>query len=191
VTGIGSVELGQALAAMDAALAGQADRDWSVPAGPLTWSCRDTAGHVAHDLVAYAGQLAGRATTGYLPLDLKVRPAATVAEVLAVVRAAGGMLAACLDAADPRQRAWHWGPTDPTGFAALGVNEVLVHTDDIRRGLGLDWEPPRPLCAAVLTRLFPDAPAGDPAQVLLWCTGRVALGDRPRRTSWLPRAAVA
>ncbi|MFI6269367.1 hypothetical protein [Micromonospora zamorensis] len=34
------------------------ERDWSVPAGTLTWSCWTTAAHVAHDLLAYAGLLA-------------------------------------------------------------------------------------------------------------------------------------
>jgi hypothetical protein len=89
----------------------------------------------------------------------------------------------------PDLRAWHWGPTDATGFAALGVDEVLVHTWDITRGLAVDWRPPPDLSAAVLDRLFPDAPPGDPADVLLWCTGRIALPGRPRLTSWVLTAA--
>jgi uncharacterized protein (TIGR03083 family) len=168
----------------------QVQRDWMVPAGPLDWTCRATAEHIAHDLLAYAAQLTGQPTGGYLPLDLTVRPAAGPAEVLAVVGACGGLLRAALENADPGTRAWHWGPTDPGGFAALGVNEILVHTDDIRRGLGLDWRPPADLCAVVLDRLFPDAPPGDPVDVLLWCTGRTSLADRPRRESWIPRAAL-
>ncbi|MFF2313266.1 hypothetical protein ACFVVJ_11785 [Streptomyces albidoflavus] len=55
------------------------DADWSVPAGPLEWSCRDTAVHIAHDLLAYATQLAARPTDAYLPLDLTVRPEAAPA----------------------------------------------------------------------------------------------------------------
>ncbi|MGA5426130.1 hypothetical protein ACPCVL_04900 [Streptomyces koyangensis] len=50
------------------------DADWSVPAGPLEWSCRDTAVHIAHDLLAYATQLTAAPTDAYLPLDLTVRP---------------------------------------------------------------------------------------------------------------------
>jgi hypothetical protein len=42
----------------------------------------------------------------------------------------------------------------------------------------------------VPARLFPDAPDGDPAAALLWCTGRIALPDRPRRTGWTLKAAV-
>lgn len=169
-------------------------RDWTVPAGTLEWSCRDTAVHVAHDLLAYAGQLAARSQEAYLPLDLTVRPGAGVPEVLRVVRACGTLLVQTLDRARPQDRAWHWGPCDPAGFAALGVDEILVHTYDISQGLGLDWQPPAAASAAVLRRLFPDvradAPAGDPGRILLWSTGRIALDGRPRRTGWTLGAAL-
>ncbi|MFD8318120.1 maleylpyruvate isomerase N-terminal domain-containing protein [Kitasatospora purpeofusca] len=170
--------------------AGTGGPDWGAPAGPLEWSCRDTAAHIAHDLLAYAGQLAARPTDRYLPLDLTVRPDAGPAEVLTVVTAAAHLLATALDAAPPELRAWHYGPCDPAGFAAMGVAETLLHTHDITLGLGLDWRPPERLAAAVLARLFPDAPAGEPVDVLLWCTGRGELDGRPRRTSWVWRAAV-
>lgn len=164
-------------------------RDWAVPAGDLTWSCWTTAAHLAHDLLAYAGQVTGRPDTGYLPFDLRVRPDASAAQVLTIVSAVAGLLRAALDTADPATRAWHWGPTDPGGFAAMGVAESVLHTYDIARGLGMAWRPPTRLSAGVLARLFPDAPGGDPTDVLLWCTGRGELPDRPRRTSWGWRAA--
>ncbi|MEY9844669.1 hypothetical protein ABH940_001738 [Streptacidiphilus sp. BW17] len=169
--------------------------DWTVPAGTLTWSCRETASHVAHDLLAYACQLTARPDDAYLPLDLTVRPSASLAQVLQTVVACGGLLSAALATAEPQARAWHWGPTDPTGFAAMGVAETLVHTHDITSGLGLAWEPPADAAAAALSRLFPDAPStaersAGPGQLLLWCTGRTALPGLPRRTSWTWRAAV-
>lgn len=47
------------------------DRDWTgVRAGRLEWSCRETAAHVASDLIAYAGQLAGRAQNAYVPFEI-------------------------------------------------------------------------------------------------------------------------
>jgi hypothetical protein len=165
-------------------------RDWRVRAGSLDWTCRATAEHVAHDLLAYAGQVSARPATAYLPLDLTVRAGATIPDVLRVVAACGGLLSSAIATAGPEGRGWHWGPTDPAGFAALGMTEVLVHTYDITQGLAEPWHPPGPLCATVLSRLFPDAPAGEPAGVLLWCTGRAALDDRPRRTAWRMRAAL-
>lgn len=166
-----------------------AEADWAVPAGPLEWSCRETAAHIAHDLMAYATQLTARAADTYLPLDLTIRPEATPAQILQIAATSADLLSIALRSATPDARAWHWGPTDPSGFAALGVNEILIHTSDICAGLAIDWFPPPPLCAAVLSRLFPYAPPGDPADVLLWCTGRIALPDHPRRTSWTLRAA--
>jgi hypothetical protein len=72
----------------------------------------------------------------------------------------------------------------------MGVNETLVHTWDVARGLGIGWEPPADLAAAVLARLFPDVPDAEPGKALLWCTGRIALAGRPRLTSWVMKAAV-
>ncbi|MBF5032894.1 maleylpyruvate isomerase N-terminal domain-containing protein [Micromonospora sp. ANENR4] len=175
--------------AMTAVLRPAADRDWTVRAGDLDWSCWTTAAHIAHDLVAYAGQVSGRPDGGYLPFDLRVRADAAPAEVLTVAAAAAGMLAATIDEASPDDRAWHFGPCDPAGFAAMGVAEIVLHTHDLTRGLDLNWSPPAGLCARVVRRLFPDAPDGDPAPVLLWLTGRAPLGGRPRRTAWTWQAA--
>ncbi|WP_405096472.1 hypothetical protein [Micromonospora sp. NBC_01412] len=145
---------------------------------------------LAHDLLAYAGQVAGRPSGGYLPFDLTVSPAATPTEVLTVAATCGGLLATALDAADPGLRAWHFGPCDPAGFAAMGVAETLLHTHDVARGLGVAWQLPDRLAAVALDRLFPEAPPGPPAQVLLWMAGRAEFDGRPRRTSWTWRAAL-
>ncbi|MBM0276295.1 maleylpyruvate isomerase N-terminal domain-containing protein [Micromonospora tarensis] len=184
------VDLCEAADEMTRVLHPHRERDWSVPAGTLTWSCWTTAAHVAHDLLAYAGQVTGRPDDGYLPYDLRVSPDASPAQTLTVVRACAGLLAAAVDAAPPDARAWHFGPCDPAGFAAMGVAETLLHTYDIALGLDLRWRPPQRLSALVLRRLFPDAPAGPAPEVLLWMTGRAELPGRERRTSWVWRAAV-
>jgi hypothetical protein len=187
---MGSADVDQAMAEMQRALAPYASHEWQRRAGTLEWSCWTTAAHVAHDLLAYAGQVAARPPDAYLPFDLVVRDDAAPQEVLRIAAGCGRLLSDAVSRADPGARGWHWGPTDPGGFAALGVNETLVHTYDIAQGLGIDWRPPQDLCAAVLGRLFPDAPAGDPAEVLLWSTGRADLDGRPRVTSWVMKAAL-
>lgn len=181
-----AADLALAVEAMITVLVPAQDLDWQVAAGDLEWSCWVTAAHIAHDLLAYASQLSARPKHAYLPLDLVVRAGAPVPAVLEAVRSCAGLLAMALRAAGPDARAWHWGLTDRTGFAALGLTGVLVHTWDITRGLGVPWDPPRPLAALVLRRLFCQAPAGDPSEVLLWSTGRLALPDRPRRERWAP-----
>ncbi|MEU7844105.1 maleylpyruvate isomerase N-terminal domain-containing protein [Micromonospora sp. NPDC049114] len=183
-------DLREAADEMTRALAPHRDRDWSVPAGTLTWSCWTTAAHIAHDLLAYAGQVTGLAQDSYLPYDLRVSPTADPARVLHVARACAELLAVAVDAAAPDARAWHFGPCDPAGFAAMGVAETLLHTYDITVGLGVSWQPSPRLCALVLRRLFPDAPAGVAPDVLLWLTGRGELPGHARRTSWVWRAAL-
>jgi hypothetical protein len=44
--------------------------------------------------------------------------------------------------------------------------------------------PPAELAAPAIARLFPHAPSGDPTAVLLYCSGRAALGELPRQTQW-------
>jgi hypothetical protein len=65
------------------------------------------------------------------------------------------------------------------------MNETLIHTYDIARGLGLDWLPPVGAARQILARLFPDAPAGDPVDTLLRRTGR--RGDQG--DGWTVKAA--
>jgi len=68
----------------------------------------------------------------------------------------------------------------------MGVVETLIHTFDVVRGLNPadQWRPPAALAAPVIARLFPHAPSGDSADVLLYCCGRAALGELPRQTQW-------
>ncbi|WP_175440095.1 CPCC family cysteine-rich protein [Micromonospora nigra] len=158
--------------------------DWSVAAGTLDWTCRETLAHIGHDLLAYAAQVAGRVQDAYLPLDLVIRDDAPVSDVLLAVEACGGLLVAALRAAGPDTRAWHFGSCDVSGFAALGVAEVVLHTYDITRGLKVNWWPPAKFSTRILARLAPDATTQQrqktgkrehASHVLLRHTGR--LGD--------------
>jgi len=169
-----------------AALSHGLSKDWDVRAGDLTWSCRATAEHIASDLVAYAGQLTGRAQTRYVPFDVTLDRDADAAGMVDVIRATGGILGAVVRTAPQDIEVWHpYGMADASAVAAMGIVELLVHTEDICRGLGLVWEPPDAVCARVLSRLFPDVgqESGGWA-TLLWATGRTALPDRPRLDTW-------
>ncbi|WP_189785356.1 GNAT family N-acetyltransferase [Streptomyces capitiformicae] len=165
-------------------------RDWEgVRAGRLEWSCRETAEHIASCLLGYAGQLAGRATTSYLPFEFTMDEATGNADVLDVIRTTGELLASTVRTTPREVRAFHPAPfraADREGFAAMGVTEVLLHTHDIVEGLGLPaYMPPADLCTSLLTRLFPHVrPGDDPWPTLLWATGRADLPGRARVTEW-------
>ncbi len=181
-----------AVAEMAAVLTPRADADWQARAGSLDWTCWTTAAHVAHDLASYAGQLAGRATDGYLRFDVVIAPEASPREVLAVVSACGRFLSDAVAGAGAGPVAWHWGMSDAEGFAAMGVAELLVHTYDITQGLGVAWRPPEPLCQLVVARLLPDSPPlGSASEILLWATGRGDLAGHPRVSDWVWRAALS
>lgn len=176
------------------------DDGWDGPAGSLAWTCWETVEHMADDLFAYAFQLgpADPSLDRYVPVVAEPRraggPANTIfaergtgtAGLLEVLETCGAVLAAMVGAAPDDRRAYQvYGVSDPAGFAAMGVVEVLVHGHDLAGGLGRAWNPSGPLCARVLTRLFPDAPGDtDPWSALLWCAGRIELPGRPRRTGW-------
>jgi hypothetical protein len=72
------------------------------------------------------------------------------------------------------------GMADRSGFLAMGCDEILIHTDDILRGLGSSFSPPPEIVSRVLARLFPWAPTNtDPWETLRWANGRADLGDLP------------
>jgi hypothetical protein len=73
----------------------------------------------------------------------------------------------------------------------MGVGEMLIHTFDITRGLGVDWRPPNDLAQAVISRLHDGAPAtDDPSAQLLWSTGRIDVPGLDHVDNWVWRAAL-
>ncbi|MFB1045060.1 maleylpyruvate isomerase N-terminal domain-containing protein [Streptomyces chrestomyceticus] len=176
---------------LDALLEG-ADQDWSRPADGLAWTCRETLDHLALGLTGYAGLLIARPTDRYITLFASLDPQAPVPACLEGLRIASRLLGATVRDTPPDVRAWHpWGHADAVGFAAMGVTELLLHTYDITRALGVAWAPDGDLCTAVLSRLFPDAPVAPasppgygPFDLLLQRTGRAALPGLPRRAEW-------
>jgi hypothetical protein len=172
---------------------------WGNLAGSLEWDCWETVEHIADDLFAYATQLTPATPEGgYVPIAMtSTRPGGAESAIhvdrgkgttglLQALEACGALLVAMVTTTSPDTRAWHpEGTSDPEGFAAMGVTETLVHGHDAAQGLGVPWEPPADLCARVLNRLFPGAPADAlPWAALLWATGRADLPGRPRLGEW-------
>jgi hypothetical protein len=163
--------------------------DWrSTTAADLSWSCWDTALHVADDLYFYALQLIqGSLERRYLPTELALDEVASVSGLLEAIPVHGELLRRAVLCAGPSDRGYHvYGISDRESFAAMGAVETLIHTYDIVRGLNPDsrWRPPAELAAPILERLYPAAPEGDACEVLLYCRGRAPLGERPRQEDW-------
>lgn len=175
-------DLAEAAALCRATLMPALDRDWGALAFDMEWSCRRTLDHVVDVMLFYAAHLAARATTRLLP-PRDGDPARSPAELLEILPAAAAILGEVCRAAPPEARGFHGaGMADATGFLGMACEEVIMHTDDIARGLGLPFAPPAALCAKILARIFPWAPTGVPAwDALRWSAGRIALPDLPRQ----------
>jgi uncharacterized protein (TIGR03083 family) len=184
----GAVDGGQVLGAAGACqalLGAAADRDWTRPIPEMDWTVAQAVTHMAEGTLWYATDLAAgedRQDT----MELRVPPEASHAELVRVIGTFATVLARVVDGAPPGTRGWHpFGLADASGFAAMACDELLVHSDDAARGLGVPFTPPATLVRATLERLFPWAPAGtEPWPALLWCNGRTALPGHPRQARW-------
>ncbi|MFI7318926.1 GNAT family N-acetyltransferase [Streptomyces venezuelae] len=188
---MGGDRIDEAVAHATAVLRAAADRDWDAKTDGGDWSGLKTAEHIAGVLTAYACQLTGRATDGWVPLDTALDEGTGPEGAIQAIEAAGGLLSAVVRTTPRGVRAYHSYPSggaDASGFAAMGVTELLLHTYDIAHPLGVDPEPPAVLAEAVLSHLFPHVPptpaGGTPWTTLLWATGRGDLPGRARVTRW-------
>ena len=162
-----------------------ATSDWSVRAGELDWSCRQTVEHLCG--LAYAAQLATRAKS-FRPVALQVPSDAPIDQLLLTMHVGSVILAEVARAAPPSARAFHTaGMADRSGWVAMGMDELLIHTADIAAGLAVAFEPEPDLASAVLDRLFPWWPRdADPWEALLWANGRGSLpGQANPGAAWL------
>lgn len=183
--GMDGTSIDQALRSSAAFLHRTVDLDWDRPIPQMTWSVREVIAHVADTLLWYATDLAG-GPHELSTMDLRVRPAEAPAALIETVGTFGRVLGHVVDGVTPGQRGFHPdGAADSTGFAAMACDEILVHTSDAARGLGLEYEPSEVLTGAVLRRLFPAAPRdADPWAALLWANGRIALPGRAQQVGW-------
>jgi len=132
-----------------------ADRDWTVPAGTLDWTCWATADHTVDCVFSYALFLASRCQERYPPFgELRAFEAATPSDLIDGLRAVTTMLSAVIRAAAPGTRAVILQRPPLTGdlddFAARGALEMVLHAHDVCTGLGIDFDPPRDLCSRLL-----------------------------------------
>jgi uncharacterized protein (TIGR03083 family) len=166
-------------------LGGTLDRDWTRPIPDMDWTVAQAVAHIGESLLWYATDLAA-GPRELSAMDLHVRPETTPADLVAVLGSYATVLARVIDGAAPGARGWHpAGLADASGFAAMACDELLVHTDDAARGLGLGFIPTEALSRATLRRLFPWAPGdADPWRALLWANGRVDLPGQERQTGW-------
>lgn len=158
------------------------DRDWSILAHDMEWSCRRTLDHLPDVMLFYAAHLATRATSRLLP-PRDGDPDRTPAELLEILQSTAAILADVVRAAPPGTRAFHGaGMADATGWLGMACEEILMHTDDIARAFGIAYQPPEALVIKILARIFPWAPVDVPAwESLRWCSGRIALPNRERQ----------
>ena len=183
---VGPEDVRAAAAACREALSGLVDLDWSVRARELDWSCRQTLEHIPNTQLFYASQLE-LAAKERLPRARGGEDQLSVPDLLLSVEVNAAILDHVLRAAPASTRAFHpAGMADPSGFAAMGCDEILIHTADITGGFEMDFRPPEDLCSRVLTRLFPWAPTDvEPWESLLWANGRIALpGSGPQDENW-------
>ncbi len=159
--------------------------DWDSPIPDMTWSVREVVAHISEVLLWYSTDLSAEKSE-LSTMNIEVRSTGDPVDLLRTITASSSMLGYVVDGVPPGHRGWHLdGLADSTGFAAMGCDEILIHTDDAALGLGLEFEPSEVLSQAVLRRLFPWAPKDtDTWETLLWANGRRELDDRPRQVRW-------
>ena len=189
MTGPAAADLRAAAAAAQDLLASVPDFSARVPA--MDGDVRRVVVHIAACLNWYAHDLVAGPTEAQGPMP-SWPDEASAADLVRELGISAEVLARVVTLAGPDDRAWHpWGVADAAGIAAIGIAELVLHTDDVATALGLPWTPPAGAVAATLARLFPDAPAGgDPWTAMRWATGRGDLPGRERVTEWRYAMAV-
>lgn len=161
------------------------DADWDALVPDLDFSVIGVVAHAAEGCLWYAIDLAAGGKD-VEPVEHRVKTDNGSAAVLQTLKTHAAVVASVIEAAPTTSRGYHpMGSADPSGFAAMACDEMLIHTDDAARGLGLAFNPAQDLAEAVLRRLFPwVTDVTDPWEQLRWANGRIALGDLPQVSGW-------
>ncbi|MGW4519694.1 DinB family protein [Amycolatopsis sp. NPDC004378] len=188
MTQVPADDLDAAAACLAEALNPATSEDWTSAPGTGDLTAWQTAEHIGDCLLSYAAQLASGRPSGFVPFLATLEKDTSPADALQFARTAAAILAAVVRSSPAESRAYHpTGTSDPAGFAAMGCAEVLVHGEDMARGLGVKLNPPPEICTRTLARLFPhlgDVSDLDPWTALLWAMDRRELPNRPSQSGW-------
>ena len=168
------------------------DQDWSITTPDLIWTQAQTAIHTMRACLEYSFQVVGKRMDTYQPVLFEKKDVATAQDYLTMIPTAARVLHHVVAMASPDDRAWHaYGISDPTGFAAMGVVEVSVHTYDLALGFGGAFTPLDTPSEFAINRLFKDTVETNPqfksepaGKQLLWYAGRIPLAGLERRQGW-------
>jgi hypothetical protein len=157
---------------------------WDARVPDLEWTVHQAVVHLTEACLWYAIDFSAGGRD--LPMQHLIEVGTAPADVLATLEVYASMLAVLVDSAPSGQRGFHpMGLADASGFSAMACDEVMIHTDDAARGLGLSCPPPEDLADVTVRRLFPWAPTDGPAwDRLRWANGRIELPDHPRLARW-------
>jgi len=161
------------------------DADWGTTVPDLDLTVGGVVAHAAEGCLWYAIDLAAGGTD-LQSVEHRVTTAVPNGDLIQTLISYADVVAAVIEVSSDTARGFHpMGTADPSGFAAMACDEMLIHTDDAGRGLGLVFRPPDDLARAVLQRLFPwVAPDDDAWERLQWANGRIALDGRERLNGW-------
>jgi hypothetical protein len=157
------------------------DADWSVLAGELEWSVDRTIAHMTGAPAKYAFYLSSRSSR-YVAVRVWPEADATRQERLAAIQACAAALAGVAATAPRDAVGFHVsGMCTAAQFLAMACEELLVHTYDVTRGLGLPYEPPEDLCRLVIEHVYHGQDEQRPAWPhLVWLSGR----RHPAAAAW-------
>lgn len=160
--------------------------DWSAAVPGLDFTVSSVVAHASGAALWYSVDLWSGAEDA--SFEVQVRHDTGNQRLLTSLLAASEVLAAAVDAAPSSLRGFHpFGSPDPSGFAAMACDELLVHGRDAALGLGREFEGDAGLAREIMARLYPwhdGGTADDPWQLLLWANGRVSLADRQDQERW-------
>lgn len=161
------------------------EADWDVPVPDLDLTVAGVVAHAAEGCLWYAIDLAAQGAD-LRAVEHRVKVDEPNKDLVDTMRSYARVVAAVIENTPDSTRGFHpMGAADPSGFAAMTCDELLIHTDDAARGLNLSFCPPGDLALAVLQRLFPWVePTGDAWDLLRWANGRIALGEHERLSEW-------
>lgn len=161
------------------------DADWSGQVPDLDMSVAAVVAHAAEGCLWYAIDLSARGKD-IESVEHGVKADGANVDLVDTLATYAAIIESVVETSPASARGFHpMGTADPSGFAAMACDEMLVHTDDAARGLGVAFRPPAELAALVLRRLFPwVSPSGDVWEQLRWANGRTALAGQPRLSDW-------